>query len=163
MVTNLLPQSVLFNPVDFCGEFCISFGLIFPRITVLLFVIADILLPSVIAFIYDTEIATVQNTRTCFVLYFDCENACGILGIIVSENGKSIGVGNSIKTLVKDVSYFFSGIVFVRVVDFDIHIKVKTNIGVPVAGYHPSLAAAYKMILEGKVFSDFVLQSVNDI
>ena len=37
------------------------------------------------------------------------------------------------------------------------------NIGVPVAGYHPSLAAAYKMILEGKVFSDFVLQSVNDI
>ena len=41
MVTNLLPQSVLFNPVDFCGEFCISFGLIFPRITVLLFVMME--------------------------------------------------------------------------------------------------------------------------
>jgi hypothetical protein len=107
--------------------------------------------------------AAMQNTRIRSVLYFDGENTGGIFCVIISPNGKSIRIVYLIKTLAEDVSYFVGFIVLLWVVHFDIHIKVKTNIGVPVAGYHPSLAAAYKMILEGKVFSDFVLQPVNDI
>ena len=163
MVTNLLPQSVLFNPFNFGRQLQVSFGLIFPRITVLLFVITDVLLPSVTTFVDDTEVATMQDARIHRVLYFDGENTGGIFCIIISPNGKSIRIGDLIKPFAKNVSDFVRVIVFLWVVHFDIHIKVKTNIGVPVAGYHPSLAAAYKMILEGKVFSDFVLQSVNDI
>jgi hypothetical protein len=99
----------------------------------------------------------------CLVLYFDGENTSGIFGVIISKNRITIGIGNSIEPFAKNSSYVLGVVLFLWVVYFDIHIKVKTNIGVPVAGYHPSLAAAYKMILEGKVFSDFVLQSVNDI
>jgi hypothetical protein len=129
----------------------------------LLFVITDILLPPISAFIDDTEVATMQNTRIHSVLYFDGENAGGIFRVIISPNGESIRIGDLIKPFAKNVPDFVRVIFLIGVIHFDIHIKVKTNIGVPVTGYHPPLAAAYKMILKGKVFSDFVLQSVNDI
>ena len=68
-----------------------------------------------------------------------------------------------IEPFAKNSSYVLGVVLFLWVVHFDIHIKVKTNIGVPVTGYHPSLSTTYKMILEGKVFSDFVLQQMDDI
>ena len=49
IISNVLPQFMLFNPRDFVRELIISFGLILPRITALLFVITNILLLSVIA------------------------------------------------------------------------------------------------------------------
>ena len=57
---------------------------------------------------------------------------------------------------------FFGRIIFVRVINFNIHIKIKANIRVSVTGYHLSLAAAHKMILKGEVISNFVLQPMNN-
>ena len=58
-VSNLLPQSMFFNPFNFVGQFIKSFRLVFPRITILLFVITNILLPAVAAFVDNTKVATV--------------------------------------------------------------------------------------------------------
>ena len=98
---------MLFNPFNFDRKIIISFGLIFPRITVLFFVIANILLPSIAAFIYNAKVTTMQYTRVGSILYFYGENTSGIFGVIISENRISIRISDLIETFVKNVSYFF--------------------------------------------------------
>ena len=148
---------MLFNPLNFDREIIISFWLVFPRITALFFVIANILLPSIAAFIYNAKVTTMQYTRVGSILYFYGENTSGIFGVIISENGISIGISNSIKTFMKNVSYIFGRIVFVGVIYFNIHIEIKTNVRVLVTGYHFSFATAHKMILKSKIISYFIL------
>ncbi len=148
---------MLFNPFNFDRKIIISFGLIFPRITVLFFVIANILLPSIAAFIYNAKVTTMQYTRVGSILYFDGENTGGIFGVIISENRISIRISDLIETFVKNVSYFFGKIIFVGVIYFNIHIEVKTSVRVSVTGYHISFATSHKMILKSKIISDFIL------
>ena len=153
---------MLFDPLNFDREIIISFGLISPRITVLFFVIANILLPSIAAFMYNAKVTTMQDTRVGSILYFDSENTGGIFGVIISENRISIRIRDLVETFVKNVSYFFGGIIFVGVIYFNIHIEVKTSVRVSVTGYHLSFAAAHKMIFKSKIISDFILQSVDN-
>ena len=148
---------MLFNPLNFDREIIISFWLVFPRITALFFVIANILLPSIAAFIYNAKVTTMQYTRVGSILYFYGENTSGIFGVIISENGISIGISNSIKTFMKNVSYIFGRIVFVGVIYFNIHIEIKTNVRVLVTGYHLSFATAHEMILKSKIIAYFIL------
>ena len=77
---------MLFNPFNFDREIIISFGLIHPQIFVLLFVVVNILLPSITAFIYNAKVTTMQDARFSFILYFDSENTGRIFSIIISEN-----------------------------------------------------------------------------
>ena len=148
---------MLFYPFNFDGEFIISFGLILPRITVLLFVIANILLPSIATFIYNAKVATMQDTRVGLILYFDGKNTGGIFGIIISKNRIPIRISDLIQTFVKNVPYFFGRIIFVGVIYFNIHIEVKTSVRVSVTCYHLSFATAHEMILKSKIIADFVL------
>lgn len=148
---------MLFNPLHFVRNIIISFGLIFPRITVLFFVIANVLLPFIFAFIYNAKVATMQDTGVDSILYFDGEDTGGIFGIIISENRISIRISHLIEALVKNGSYFFGRIIFVGVIDFNIHIKVKTGVSVSVTGYHISFAAAHEMILKSEVIANFSL------
>lgn len=148
---------MLFNPLNFDREIIISFGLIFPRITVLFFVIANILLPSIATFICNAKVATMQDTRAGSILNFDGENTGGIFGVIISENRMSIRISDFVETFVKNISYFFGRIIFVGVIYFDIHIKVKTSVRASVTCYHLSFATAHKMILKSKIISDFIL------
>lgn len=148
---------MLFNPLNFNRQFIISFGLIFPRITVLFFVITNILLLPIATFIYNAKIATMQDTRVELILYFDGENTGGIFGVIISENRTPIRISNFIETFMKNVSYFFGRIIFVWVINFNIYIKVKTLVRFLVTSYHISFATAYKMILKSKIISYFIL------
>ena len=148
---------MLFNPFNFDRKIIISFGLIFPRITVLFFVIANILLPSIAAFIYNAKVATMQDTRVGSILYFNGKNTGGIFGVTISENRTSIRISDLIETFVKNVSYFFGRIIFVGVIYFNIHVEVKTGVRFSVTGYHLSFATAHKMILKSKIISDFIL------
>ena len=77
-------------------QFIISLGLVFPRITVLCFVITYILLSSITVFVNNAKVAAVQDPRVCAVLYFECKNASGVFGIIVSETLPATRVGQGL-------------------------------------------------------------------
>ena len=123
----------------------------------LFLVIANILLPSIVAFIYNPKVATMQDTGVSSILYFNGENTGGIFSVIISENRNSIRISDLIETFAKNVSYFFGSIIFVRVIYFNIHIEVKTSVRVSVTGYHLSFTTAYEMILKSKIISNFIL------
>ena len=78
------------------------------------------------------------------------------LSSLVLTSSSSITL-DLIKPFVKNVSYFFGRIIFVGVIYFNIHIKVKTGVRVSVTGYHISFATSHKMILKSKIISDFIL------
>ena len=86
-VPDVIPETVLFDPVDFAGEVCVTLGLIFPGIGALGFVIADVLLPTVGAIIDDAEVTAVQDAGVLSVLDLDGQHPGGVLGIIVSGDG----------------------------------------------------------------------------
>lgn len=67
---------MFFYPLYFVGKIIISFGLIFPRINILFFVISNILLSSIKAFMRNAKIATMLDAGVSYIPHFDGENAC---------------------------------------------------------------------------------------
>ena len=84
---DFTPKTMLFDPIGFIRQVLIAFGLIFPGIGALGFVIADVLLATVGAIIDGAEVTAVQDACVLSVLDLDGQHPGGVLGIIVSGDG----------------------------------------------------------------------------
>ena len=177
-VPDVIPESVLFDPVNFAGEVRVTLGLIFPGIGALGFVVADVLLATIGAIVDDAEVTAVQDAGVLSVLDLDGQHTGGVLGIIVSGGGKqipisenwsvprvvrSIRVRDPVKSLAKDLPDLFGGVFFIRVVYLNVDVEIEACVGGGVPGDHIPLAAAHKAEPKGKVLPHFVLQFSDDL
>ena len=130
---QLVPQAFVFQPFDSFIQVVKRGRLVLPTIGYLGFVLTNVLLATVITVIHNSQVTAVYDTGMCRIFELDRQNSSGIVTVVIP-----IITGNLIKGIFQYLTNFFSGIILVVIVDFDIYIEIKANVGFTITGNHIS-------------------------
>ena len=131
IIKQFAPQFFCLQPINFLIQVNKSFSLVCPRIIIDVFVETDILLPAVSAIIYNCKVATMYDSRSKSIYFFYRKNASGIFAMLIS-----VTRCHSINCVSNYSPYFFRFKFFLIVINLDIDIKVKSNIGFCIVSNH---------------------------
>ena len=131
ILSQFTPKVVLFQPIDPSAKFGKGFALERPEIAVLLLVKSNILLLTIFAIMHNSKVTAVEDLRSKSVYCFDGQHASGVFAALIPISRRY-----EVDRVAQPRSYFLCVKGFLGGVDFDIDVKIKSNIGLGIARNH---------------------------